>query len=631
MLVSRNCVMLAMVTVLSLVVCSVQADGVADTPPTVITKSGPVQGIKETSTLGKTFYSYYGIPFASPPIGNLRLKGIGPINTQKLKSSINPSSAMPSIESYIKGPVHLLGPKTIKSYYYSIKSPANPQNITKERPVMVYIHGGAFFRGSAAEYPPYAMMNEDIILVVIQYRLGALGFMSTEDKVMNGNYGLKDQTLALKWVQENIWNFGGNALRITLFGESAGAASVHFQILSPKSLGMFHQAILQSGSALCSWSLGAAHREVAKYTGSLFNCSSAEDDDELTVSTKLEQCFSNLDAEELVAVVKKFMVWSFLPILMGPRIDGDFIPKAPESLMQESRFKRIQMMAGVTSHDGGLFSLPLYGNEYLRVGLQHNFPNIGPVILDFGDGDISPLNMTIKIFDHFIGGLKIDAETADNITRMLTERHFSHATDLTTMLHARTVSPKKNVFRYQFSYKGQHSIADRWDLEIGKHWVTHADDLFYLFEGGKIWKPLETEDDKKMRSIMTKLWSNFAIYGHPTAGQNDSLGFTWDPVTTEDYQYLDLTLEPSMKPDSRKKERDFWLHLPTKQNFILFPEKMKDLNLVPVEPVPEEGEHQSQTEDKQNEKAEEIIAEPINDNQEVKEEKSTSTTKKDEL
>lgn len=125
---------------------------------------------------------------------------------------------------------------------------------------MVFIHGGAFLTGSNKMnmYGPEFLLTQDIVLVSINYRLGALGFLSSDDVSLGvpGNAGLKDQTLALKWVQENIKSFNGDPGNVTIFGESAGSCSVHFQMLSPVTKGLFHKAILQSGCALNHWSLG---------------------------------------------------------------------------------------------------------------------------------------------------------------------------------------------------------------------------------------------------------------------------------------------------------------------------------------------------------------------------------------
>ena len=102
---------------------------------------------------------------------------------------------------------------------------------------MVWVHGGAFHQGSTKIYGPRYLLDKDIILVSMQYRLGIFGFLSTGDEVAPGNFALKDQVLALKWVQKNIQAFGGDPKKVTLFGESAGGACVNFHALSDASNG----------------------------------------------------------------------------------------------------------------------------------------------------------------------------------------------------------------------------------------------------------------------------------------------------------------------------------------------------------------------------------------------------------
>lgn len=123
---------------------------------------------------------------------------------------------------------------------------------------MVFIHGGAFLGGDAELYGPEFLIQEDIVLVTIQYRLGVLGFLGFEDPEagISGNAGFKDQVLALKWVQENIHFFGGNPNQVTIFGESAGSASIQLLVVSPMTKGLYHRAIAQSGAATNFWTSG---------------------------------------------------------------------------------------------------------------------------------------------------------------------------------------------------------------------------------------------------------------------------------------------------------------------------------------------------------------------------------------
>ena len=119
-------------------------------------------------------------------------------------------------------------------------------------PVMVYLHGGGFVagEGSSTMYGPHFFMDEGVLLVTVQYRLGIFGFLSTGQEEAPGNLGLWDQREALVWVKDNIAAFGGDPDRVTLFGESAGSMAVNFHLVSPQSRGLFHGAILQSGTDL---------------------------------------------------------------------------------------------------------------------------------------------------------------------------------------------------------------------------------------------------------------------------------------------------------------------------------------------------------------------------------------------
>lgn len=156
---------------------------------------------------------------------------------------------------------------------------------------MVFIHGGAFLNGYAAlqNFGPHYLIENKVIIVTILYRVGAFGklivwkfitkykfqilsgFLSTGDTVIPGNYGLKDQTLALKWVRDNIVNFGGDPTKVTIFGQSAGAASVTYHLMSRQSKGLFRAAIAQSGSVLVPWSYQRDYKSVAYYLAQKIN------------------------------------------------------------------------------------------------------------------------------------------------------------------------------------------------------------------------------------------------------------------------------------------------------------------------------------------------------------------------
>ena len=112
-----------------------------------------------------------------------------------------------------------------------------PGNRNRSLPVMFWVHGGSFMDGAGSEYGPDYFMDQDVVLVTVNYRLGILGFLNTEDSSAPANNGLKDLILALKWIQKNIRSFGGDPGKVTLFGASSGAATVHFVALAPAAKG----------------------------------------------------------------------------------------------------------------------------------------------------------------------------------------------------------------------------------------------------------------------------------------------------------------------------------------------------------------------------------------------------------
>lgn len=149
-------------------------------------------------------------------------------------------------------------------------------------------------------YGPEFILSEDIVLVIPNYRLGILGFLSLEDTSLDvpGNAALKDQNLALKWVQKNIKHFGGNPNNVTMFGHSAGAMSVHYHILSTSSEGLFHKAILMSGSVFWTWG------ERSKFSMKVFS-------DVLNIKVDNEKEFlqklQNMPAENIIEAQNKFL------------------------------------------------------------------------------------------------------------------------------------------------------------------------------------------------------------------------------------------------------------------------------------------------------------------------------------
>lgn len=180
--------------------------------------------------------------------------------------------------------------------YVPVTRPSN-----RKLPIIVYIHGGGFQFSTLKGYEHNNFMSRDVIFVTLEYRVGVFGFLSTEDDVVSGNMGLKDQAVALKWIKEHIGSFGGDSSRITIVGESAGGASVHYHYLSPMSKGLFHAGISLSGTALMPWTQAKNSREKAFKLAELVNC-------ETTNIQNMIQCLKSKPPRTLLEAQAKFMV-----------------------------------------------------------------------------------------------------------------------------------------------------------------------------------------------------------------------------------------------------------------------------------------------------------------------------------
>lgn len=234
------------------VICSVISI-VASNGVKVTLKNGKLKGAMLDLVTGEgEYYSFKGIPYAQPPIGPLRFKA--PLPAQKWKGVRNATRHGP-ICPQVDILTNIFLPGNEDCLFINVYSPnIKPKTLL---PVIVYIHGGGFKSGSGndAFYGPDFLIRKNMVVVTFNYRVDALGFLSLGTEDVPGNAGLKDQVLALKWVQNNIHVFGGDRHSVTIMGQSAGSASVALHVSSPMSKGLFHRAIALSGAPISEWAL----------------------------------------------------------------------------------------------------------------------------------------------------------------------------------------------------------------------------------------------------------------------------------------------------------------------------------------------------------------------------------------
>ncbi|MBT2570703.1 carboxylesterase/lipase family protein [Planococcus sp. ISL-110] len=287
-----------------------------------------------------------GIPYAKPPIDDLRFRAPQPPEpwTEVREAVLFGPSAMQASN----GIMEFLGNQTDNTsedcLYLNVWSPAAD---SRRRPVMVWIHGGAFTTGSGSSqaYDGRSFATEgDVVVVTFNYRLGALGFLHLgdvggDDFSGSCNCGILDQIAALQWVQDNIGEFGGDPERVTIFGESAGAMSIGVLLAVPKAKGLFHQAIMQSGAAANLLSSTIAEKVSSRLLAAL-KIGHGEVD-------KIRQ----IPAQQLVDTAALFPAMSLVPV-----VEGDLLPVHPEQAIAEGAAKEIPVLIGTNKDEYRLFS-----------------------------------------------------------------------------------------------------------------------------------------------------------------------------------------------------------------------------------------------------------------------------------
>lgn len=329
------------------------------------TKRGRVIG-KMLRVLNVPVETYWGIPFAEAPIGNLRFKP--PVARSPWQGIYRATSERTACPQYMYGRSKEDLTYTEDCLRLNIWAPI--LELSTKLPVLVWIHGGGFSHGSSASRltdGTFLAAQSKHVVVAMNYRLGILGFLNAQVPEAPGNMGLLDQHLALKWVQENIESFGGDPRIVTLIGVSAGSMSVHAHVLSPMSKGLFTRAVMMSGTAHTIDFVDSAHESLRKGNdvAKMVGCSQ-DGEDLVSHPNQVLECLRQMTADELVVAASKIafpMLFSFLPTY-----HDRFLPKPPAAAVERHFFSDIDVLAGVTSDEGAIALIHPVLSEFLTVG-----------------------------------------------------------------------------------------------------------------------------------------------------------------------------------------------------------------------------------------------------------------------
>ncbi|CAG7819168.1 unnamed protein product [Allacma fusca] len=520
--------------------------------PEVEILQGKLQGKTLISRDGRPFSAFLGVPYAQarrfqPP--TMAVSWEGTLLATEYKAQCAQSMWISNENVGEENCLHL-----------QVFSP----DLTANLPVMVYFHGGGFTIGSSNILGPQYFMDEDVVLVLVNYRLGPFGFLSMQDEILPGNNGLKDQNMALIWVQDNIKKFGGNPDSVTLFGNSAGGASANFHIVSPQSAGLFHAAIPQSGSSLNPWAMSRNPKEMAHRLGKGLGCPTQ-------TSNHLLKCLLTKKTEEILDAMNPLIQWGYDPFtpfgaVIEPKIPGAFISEEPEYTMQTGGFNRVPVLTGVTEDEGLLMhSAYVFNDPQLLADINENWKRVLPVTLEYDEFYTNftrhhRLEVSMKIRKYYFQERHVSPATMQQLTNVYSDRFFNHGVRKGALAMAQFVP----VYMYIFAHnRGDYSILRFFGIEkvLG---VSHADELSFQFANSFGLAPdfVKGSTGEKVSKSFIKLWVSFADNKVPTAKwgkQQEWPAISYDEVVgKKKLQYYRIDEECKLIDEPFTERIEFW-------------------------------------------------------------------------
>ncbi|XP_043248312.1 juvenile hormone esterase-like [Colletes gigas] len=507
----------------------------------VQTDKGPVRGRQMRTVLNEHDYSaFLGIPYAKPPLGDLRFRD--PVEAEPWKHVINATVEAPlCMQKFLIGPI---GKEDC--LYLNVYTPLTKfTGKTKLKPVMVWIYGGGYISGGNRQtmYGPDWFIEDDIVMVAMNYRLGPMGFLALGLPDASGNQGLKDQNLALKWVQKNIAKFGGDPNKVTIMGESAGASSVIFHMLSPMSAGLFHQGVTQSGSALCAWAYKTPKESlmIAYELGAAMGFPPTSPET-LLERLKKARAYDITQASDKVQLINEVtpMLVPFV-VTTEPKSDNAFLPNCPISTLESGKFNKVPMLMGYNAQEAILFSILI---EELRQELYMHMRAVNNAIDPTGSS-----RQYVDILDAINNG------TEQEVIKMATSFLYIAPIDLTQKLLTKH-SGDRPIYYYRLSFNTDKNFHRY--IEPQLEGTSHEDDLPLLFYIPLI-NPTDPDIEYNVYSKrVVSMWTNFIKYTDPTPSNNTVSNANWLPSGKKGMQ-LDIGNEDFVMYDrlTNKMDEDF--------------------------------------------------------------------------
>ncbi|XP_034241535.1 juvenile hormone esterase-like [Thrips palmi] len=504
------------------------------------------------------YAAFRGIPYAQPPLGKLRFKGPKPLPPWE---GIRPATTEGNtcIQDGFVGSEDCL--------YMNVYTPQMPSAENNPKlPVYVFIHGGAFQHGNsnADGYGPDFLITQDIVVVTMNYRTAIMASLSLDTDELPGNAGLKDQLHVLRWVKENIENFGGDPSKITLGGHSSGSVSACWLAIVPQTKDLIRAAIIQSGTAVSGWSSTNKHIEFAKAIYKHLTGTTTDDKSAMTSVFKsanyLDLYYAAENATLLIQETKGLGtdISFFYAPYIEQREQGEeekLITKDAESYIIDKDANNIPMIIGETKQEWtrffsllGMFENETQLNEHIQNLITYVPPSIRP------GSDTQEL---LRIKEH------VPTVNVDDFVKKLREFYFKNDNDkecctnckMSKYLHqAYIMADTSHFIRLRSKYIQEPTFAFLFNLKSDynnditylPHYlqsdVVHGDEMGYIWKKEKYTYDYGNNTAAVASRRLVRMITNFVKEGNPTPKIDDEITVKWQPVTHGGEEtYLEIT------------------------------------------------------------------------------------------
>ncbi|KAM7360156.1 carboxylic ester hydrolase-like [Cochliomyia hominivorax] len=518
----------------------------------VETSLGEVKGIQMESRLGDKFWAFLSVPYGEPPVGDLRFQNPQPVKAWKPKVHDATKQGPVCTQSYVNT-------STISEDCLHLNIFTKETNPEIPKPVIVYLsHGGFYFHGannnrSGAEH----FMDRDIVLVTFNFRLGTLGFLATGTADAPGNMGLKDQVMALRWVQQHIAKFGGDRQLVTLLGYGSGSWSIGLHMMSPMSKGLFHKGIMMSGSPLGQLKYETNQLKLAKKQARLLNCPESP-------IKEMVECLKTKPIVDFAKTTTQMFdvgwnpLFNWLPVIES-NCEGNqerFLEDDPYTIMSKGNIYKVPLIMGLTEYEYYYMTYNGLKNASVRDYFNEDFSKYSPIFFLYERDTPKSQEASAAIRSFYFQNKSLE------FPKSLESFGQLYADGISGFRYYRflqMVSKHVSVYTYFNTFKARLSNFVDPDTKETKGAVTH-DEILYLFKRKQPSDSELTDSDKIYIERLTRLFAEFAKKSDPKNCADDYIKSAKWPLYSEDKkEYLEIGQDFKVKSNGFYEERfQFW-------------------------------------------------------------------------